>query len=443
MQTSAERSFENLEYHAGLGDTFISEALPKTVPLNQNSPQVCPRGLYAEQLSGTSFTQPRHLNLKSWLYRILPSVTHGVPKPVAQGTFPNFVAACEKSDGCVNPAPLRWRAIPDPAAQTSFLEGVFTFAFAGSPELKDGLAIHGYSFNKDMNDSAFFNADGDFLFVPQTGQLHVTTEFGLLEVGPKEILVIPRGIKFSMNPKGICKGWVLELFKGHFRLPELGPIGANCLAAPRHFLAPKAFFEHKKAAFKMFSKFNGAFFEADIDHSPFDVVGWHGNYYPFKYNLELFNTLGTISFDHPDPSIFTVLTAASDEPGTAACDFVIFPERWMVAENTFRPPYYHRNTMSEFMGNIHGKYDAKGEGFGPGCSSLHSCMTGHGPDQEAFDKASSDELKPFKISNTLSFMFETCYLLKIAKPALDEVVKIDHKYADCWQRIEDKFDSRC
>jgi homogentisate 1,2-dioxygenase len=277
------------------------------------------------------------------------------------------------------------------------------------------------------------------LIVPQNGVLRIRTEFGKLTVVQKEIVVIPRGIKFKVEVDGQSSGWIAEIFKGHFRLPDLGPIGSNGLANPRDFEAPIAAFENIDGDFRLINKYCGEFFEAKGDHSVFDVVAWHGNFYPFKYNLEHFNAMNSVTFDHPDPSIFTVLTAQSDERGVAICDFVIFSPRWMVAEHTFRPPYYHRNTMSEFMGNVHGAYDAKGLGFGPGASSLHSTMTAHGPDGEAFEKASAADLKPVKYENTLSFMFETVYMVKIANPAFNDVVKIDEEYNMCWGNLKNYF----
>jgi len=410
------------------------------LPKFRNSPQVCPQGLYAEQLSGTAFTIPRELNLRSWLYRIRPSVNQGVFKPVNGEKFKNVISDFnDKNNVKVMPNQLRWRSLKDRTEPTNFIEGLFTFSGVGSPDLKNGIAIHGYSCNVSMKNEAFYNSDGDMLIVPQNGALYIVSEFGKLVVSPREIVVIPRGIKFLVEVTESSKGWIAEIYKGHFKLPDLGPIGANGLANPRDFEIPHAAFEDVDGEFKIVTKYIGEFFEATAMHSPFDVVSWHGNYYPFKYNLDHFNTMNTVSYDHPDPSIFTVLTAPSDEKGVAICDFVIFPPRWMVGEDTFRPPYYHRNYMSEFMGNIYGKYDAKGEGFGPGCSSLHLTMTSHGPDKDAFEKASFSKLEPFKLDKTLSFMFETCYMLKIAKSAINQEVAIDDKYNDCWKDMEPHF----
>ena len=312
---------------------------------------------------------------------------------------------------------------------------------AGSPSMKDGLAISQYSCRKGMTGEriAMYSSDGDMLIVPQYGTLRVTTEFGKLTVASKQIIVIPRGIKFAVDLEHEqARGWIAEVFKGHFLIPDLGPIGSNGLANERDFEVPVAAYEDSTAKWKIFSRFQGKTFKYTQNHSPFDVVAWHGNYVPYRYDLNKFNTMGTISYDHPDPSIFTVLSAQSDEPGQAVLDFVIFPPRWLVGEDTFRPPYYHRNTMSEFMGNIAGTYDAKEKGFIPGASSLHSTMSGHGPDHEVFNKASNAELKPMFIGvGSLAFMFETCYMMKLTQHAAFNYV--DSEYMDCWRSLPRLF----
>lgn len=383
---------------------------------------------------------PRDGNFRTWLYKIKPSVTQGLLNPVADEKYKHFISDFSDKRNCKPVAKqLRWKPIPETNHSTTFIEGIFTYCGAGSPDVKCGIGIHGYTCNKSMEKEAFYSSDGDFLIVPQTGTLKVTTEMGRLTVAPKEICVIPRGIKFRVAVSGQSSGWVAEIYKGHFRIPDLGPIGANGLANPRDFEIPTAAFEESDGEFRLINKYCGEFFEAKSQNSPFDTVAWHGNYYPFKYNLEHFNTMNSVTFDHPDPSIFTVLTAQTDEKGVAVCDFVIFSPRWMVTEHTFRPPYYHRNTMSEFMGNVEGQYDAKGLGFGPGCSSLHMTMTAHGPDGEAFEKGSFGDLVPVKYQNTLSFMFETCYMVKIANPGLNDVVKIDDEYNKCWESLKKNF----
>jgi homogentisate 1,2-dioxygenase len=398
----------------------------------------CPYGLYAEQLSGTAFTVPRTQNQRSWLYRIRPSVVHS---KFVREDFPKIHSTFSESDSPSNPDQLRWFPKPllgpeEPACD--FIHGIETMGGSGDPNHRSGIAIHMYACNKPMINCAMYNSDGDFLIVPQVGTLDITTEFGKLSVSPTEIVVIQRGIVFQVNVSESSRGYICEVYNGHFKLPDLGPIGSNGLASPRDFLFPVARFEDVNTAYKIYNKFGGKLFSAELHHSPFNVVAFHGNYVPFKYDLKKFNTINTVSFDHPDPSIFTVLTCATDTPGVALCDFVIFPPRWMVGEDTFRPPYYHRNLMSEFMGLITGGYDAK-VGFQPGGASLHSPMTPHGPDATTFVKASTAELLPHKQTIGLAFMFETYLTLRVTQTALDAKYR-DFDYQKCWSSLPRAFD---
>eukprot|EP00899_Mesostigma_viride_P010042 jgi/Mesvir1/19039/Mv12802-RA.1 len=388
-------------YMSGFGNHFTTEALPGALPRGQNNPRLCPYGLYAEQLSGTAFTAPRKENQRSWLYRIRPSVTHepfhemssNGKCPVLVGDFTNME---------INPNQLRWRAMVVPTSTekpVDFIEGLVTYCGEGSAASRSGMAVHMYAFNKGMRDKCLANADGDFLFVPQMGPLKITTEFGILDVAPGEFCVVQAGMRFSVDLQPEVdrgRGYILEVFGNHFTLPDLGPIGSNGLANPRDFLTPEAWFEDRKVeitakggsqrgGFLVIHKFLGKLFAARQAFSPFNVVAWHGNYAPYKYDLARFCPINSVSFDHPDPSVFTVLTCPSARPGTALADFVVFPPRWTVAEHTFRPPYYHRNTMSEFMGLIRGVYEGKADGFQPGGASLHSCYTPHGPDTATFE----------------------------------------------------------
>eukprot|EP00256_Glycine_max_P070156 XP_025984751.1 homogentisate 1,2-dioxygenase isoform X3 [Glycine max] len=371
---------------SGFGNHFSSEALAGALPAAQNSPLVCPYGLYAEQISGTSFTSPRNRNLFSWFYRIKPSVTHEPFKPRVPGNG-RILSEFNNSSSSANPTQLRWKPMDAPDSPMDFIDGLSTMCGSGSSFMRHGYAIHMYNANKSMDNCAFCNADGDFLIVPQQGRLLITTECGRLKVSPGEIAIIPHGFRFSVNlPDGPSRGYVAEIFGTHFQLPDLGPIGANGLASPRDFLVPSAWFEDKSyPGYTIVQKFGGELFDAVQDFSPFNVVAWHGNYVPYKYDLSKFCPYNTVLFDHSDPSINTVLTAPTDKPGVALLDFVIFPPRWLVAEHTFRPPYYHRNCMSEFMGLIHGGYEAKADGFLPGGASLHNCMTPHGPDTKSYE----------------------------------------------------------
>lgn len=420
---------ETLLYQSGFGNEFATEALPGALPIGQNSPQQAPFGLYAEQLSGTAFTAPRFANRRSWLYRIRPSVLH---KPFQQISN-RLLRSAPFNELPPTPNQLRWDALPLPTEPTDFANGLTTIAG------NDGIAIHIYAANRSMQGRYFYNADGELLVVPELGGLRFHTELGILETAPKEICVIPRGVKFRVELLDKeARGYVCENYGALFKLPDLGPIGANGLANPRDFQNPVAAFEDVEGEFKLIAKFCGNLWEAEIGHSPLDVVAWHGNYGPYKYDLTRFNTINTVSFDHPDPSIFTVLTSPTDTPGTANCDFVIFPARWMVAEHTFRPPYFHRNVMNEYMGLICGVYDAKEKGFVPGGASLHNCMSGHGPDADTFAKASAAELTPQRYENTLAFMFESRSVICPTKFAM-ETPALQSDYFECWQGLKKKL----
>ena len=431
-----------LRYHTGFGNECATEAHPGALPVGQNAPQKAPLGLYTEQLSGSPFTAPRHLNRRTWTYRIRPSVMHPPYRRMSNG----MVRGTPFDEVETTPSQLRWDPMPMPTKPTDFIDGLTTLAGNGDLSMHSGVAIHLYVCNKSMTDRFFYTADGELLFVPQQGALLLHTELGILDAKPGEIAVIPRGIKFRVEladgaPKAGegARGYVLENFGQPLRLPDLGPIGANGLANTRDFLTPHAAYDDRdNGRFEVVAKFLGNLWAAEFDHAPLDVVAWHGNYAPYKYDLHRFNTINTVSFDHPDPSIFTVLTAPSELPGTANFDFVLFPPRWMVAEHTFRPPWFHRNFMNEFMGLIEGAYDAKAEGFVPGGASLHNCMSGHGPDAETFDKASSADLKPHKIDGSLAFMFETRFACRPTKFAMDTAM-LQHEYFECWQTLKRNF----
>ena len=429
-------SISKLEYQSGFGNEFASEAMSGVLPTGQNSPQRVAHGLYAEQLSGTAFTAPRHSNRRSWLYRIRPAAMHKPFEPLAHRTFHNRF-----DEAPATPNQLRWDPWPMPATPTDFVDGLVTLAGNGSPAEQAGCGIHIYAANRSMQGRFFYDADGELLLVPQQGRLRLATEFGVLEIKPLEVAVIPRGVRFCVELlDGEARGYVAENFGSLLRLPDLGPIGANSMALPRDFLTPHAAYEDVEGDFELINKFQGGLWTARIDHSPLDVVAWHGNYAPYKYDLTHFNTVGSISVDHPDPSIFTVLTSPSDTPGTANVDFVIFPPRWLVAEHTFRPPYFHRNVASEFMGLIEGVYDAKAGGFAPGGASLHNCMSGHGPDAASFEKASvADVSKPDRLAGTMAFMFETRKVIHPTKQALD-APQLQRDYYQCWQGIAKHFD---
>ncbi|WP_076073141.1 homogentisate 1,2-dioxygenase [Sphingomonas montana] len=403
-------------YQPGFGNHISSEAVPGALPIGRNSPQHVPFGLYAEQLSGTAFTAPRSENRRSWLYRLRPTANHP-----AFTAYPGATLFKSAPYDDVPPSPnrLRWDPLPMPADPVDWLDGLVSYGGTGSVADQSGVGIHLYAANRDM-DRAFFSADGELLIVPEQGRLAIDTELGRIDLAPLQIAIIPRGVRFRIAlPDGQARGYVCENYGALFRLPDLGPIGANGLANPRDFETPVAWYEDSDAPCDVVQKFQGKLWTTTLDHSPFDVVAWHGNLVPCRYDLTRFNTINTVSFDHPDPSIFTVLTAPSDTPGTANCDFVIFPPRWMVAEGTFRPPWFHRNVMSEFMGLIQGAYDAKEGGFAPGGASLHNQMNGHGPDRASYDKAVAADLVPHRIADTMAFMFETRHVVRPTRWAVE------------------------
>jgi homogentisate 1,2-dioxygenase len=426
----------DLIYQTGFGNEFATEAVAGALPIGRNSPQRAPLGLYAEQFSGTAFTVPRVHNRRTWTYRIRPSVLH---KPFQQ--IDNKLLRSSPFDEAVTtPNQLRWDPLPLPETETDFIDGITTIAGNGDSYSQLGMAVHIFACNAPMRERVFYNADGEMLVVAEYNDIRFVTELGVIEIEPGEVCCIPRGLKFRVElPNGRARGYICENYGQHFRLPDLGPIGANGLANARDFCTPVAWYEDKDKEHEIVAKFGGNIWACTTDHSPLDVVAWHGNYVPSKYDLRRFNSIGSISFDHPDPSIFTVLTSPSSEPGTANVDFVIFPDRWLVAEDTFRPPWYHRNVMSEYMGLIYGQYDAKEEGFVPGGGSLHNQMSAHGPDLEAFEKASNADLKPQKLSGTMAFMFESRYIIRPTRFAL-ETSQLQHEYFEVWQRLNRNFE---
>ncbi|WP_432036215.1 homogentisate 1,2-dioxygenase [Streptomyces cucumeris] len=434
----ARKTAEGLAYSSGFGNEHSSEAVPGALPIGRNSPQRAPLGLYAEQLSGTAFTEPRAHNRRSWLYRIRPSAAHPPFTRIDNGGL----RGAPFTETVPDPNRLRWDPLPEPPAGTDFLSGLWTLGGNGDATQRVGMAIHLYAANASMTDRVFSDADGELLIVPERGGLLLRTEFGLLRAEPGHVALIPRGVRFRVELlDATARGYVCENYGSPFVLPDLGPIGANGLANARDFMAPVAAYEDVEGAVRVVNKFCGNLWAATYDHSPLDVVAWHGNHVPYVYDMRRFNVIGTISYDHPDPSIFTVLTSPSDTPGLAGVDFVVFAPRWLVGEDTFRPPYFHRNVMSEYMGLIEGAYDAKTAGpggFVPGGGSLHNMMSAHGPDHETFERASEAELAPRKVDDGLAFMFETRWPVT----ATPQAMAADHLqtgYDEVWQGLERHF----
>ena len=420
-------------FMTGFGSSFASESKAGALPIGQNNPPHVPLGRYAEQLSGTAITAPRAENRRSWLYRIRPSAMHPAYAPYSRDALIRSGVADAPPP---SPNRLRWDPFPPLETPTDFIDGLATLAANGDPAIGAGVSVHLYRANRSMEGRVFFSADGELLIVPQTGRLVLVTEMGRLDLTPGHIGVIPRGVRFrAETPEGPVRGWVGENYGAVLRLPELGPIGSNGLANPRDFLTPVAAYENLDRPTELIQKFQGALWSTTLDHSPLDVVAWHGNLAPYQYDLARFNVINTVSFDHPDPSIFTVLTSPGEHPGVANMDFVIFPPRWMVAEHSFRPPWFHRNVMSEFMGLIEGAYDAKAGGFAPGGASLHNSMSAHGPDRASYEGAVAADLAPHRIENSLAFMFESRWVLRPTRFAMDAPER-QADYDACWNGFE-------
>ena len=428
---------DEFRYSSGFGNEFATEAVAGALPAGRNSPQRAPLGLYAEQLSGTAFTQPRGVNRRSWVYRILPSAKH----PAFRRIDNKKLRGTPFDELEPDPNRLRWDPLPLPAEseRQDFIDGLFTVGGNGDSKTRSGMAVHLYAANSSMVDRYFVDSDGELLFVPELGAVILHTELGPLRVSPGEIAVIPRGIRFRVELSGaFARGYLCENFGAALTLPERGPIGANGLANERDFLYPQAAFEERARTVQVVNKFGGNLWAADYDHSPLDVVAWHGNYAPYKYDTANFMVIGSISFDHPDPSIFTVLTSHSDTSGLANLDFVLFAPRWLVGENTFRPPWFHRNVMSEYMGLVTGEYDAKAEGFVPGGGSLHNTFASHGPDADTYARASTAELTPQKLEGTLAFMFETRWTIVATAQAMDATFR-QLDYDTVWSGLTRHF----
>ncbi len=425
----------DLQYRAGFGNEFAAEALSGALPRGQNSPQQNPYGLYAEQLTGTAFTAPRSSSRSAWMYRIRPSAMHKPFREISSG----LMRSGPFNEAAPTPNQLRWRPLPVPGSSTDFIQGITTLGGNGSPAVQSGVGIHFYAANASMHDRFFYNADGEMVVVPQLGGLRFHTEMGILEVSAGELCVIPRGVKFRVELiDSAARGYICENYGAHFRLPDLGPIGTFGLANPRDFLYPNAAFEDREGDFRLLTKYAGRLFEAEIGHSPIDVVAWRGNYAPYKYDLMQFNCYNSVTYDHPDPSIYCVLAAPTATPGTSNVEIACFPPRWSVADHTFRPPPFHRNVASEFMGLIKGEYIGKGESFVPGSASLHNCMTGHGPDVDAYERGVHAEMKPVYLDNTLAFMFETQLMIQPTKFAMESEI-LERDYYQSWQGLKKHF----
>ncbi|KAF8812720.1 homogentisate 1,2-dioxygenase [Phlegmacium glaucopus] len=437
------RKEDPYEYQVGFGNLFASEALPGTLPEGQNSPQKCKYDLYAEGMTGSSFVAPRAENLHSWLYRIRPSVAHqGFDRlPDNPDLESCFLPLNPKVH--ISPTQLAWHPfdLPPASEKVDFVDGLKTIAGNGDPTLREGLAIHMYLANTSMEKRAFCNNDGDMLILPQQGRLDIQTEFGKLMVRSGELCVIQRGMKFKVIlPDGPSRGYIQEIYGSHYILPELGPLGGNGLANSRDFESPVASFDIDQSLWHIVYKVCGQLHLCVQEHTPFDVVAWHGNYVPYKYAMEKFINVGSISKDHIDPSIFCVLTAKSKQPGVPLADFLIFSPRWDVASGTFRPPYYHRNSSTEFMGLIYGVYGGRSDGFQPGGASYETGFCPHGVSYDEFKKASEADLVPMRISEgTIAFMFESSMMFTITDYAMNRSGKLHVHEPKMWDNLKGQF----
>ncbi|KAK0434287.1 homogentisate 1,2-dioxygenase [Armillaria borealis] len=406
------------KYQVGFGNRFASEAIPGILPQGQNHPQKNKYGLYMEGMTGSPFVAPRPQNLHAFMYRIRPSLDHKkfVRLPDSPDMESNFLPTNPKVH--ISPTQLNWAPPPFPSSkdEVDFIAGLKTIGGNGEPTAREGLALHIYLANADMKNKAFCDSDGDMLVVPQQGRLDVQTEFGRMMVRPGELMVIQKGMKFKVSlPDGPSRGYVQEIFGSHFELPDLGPIGGHGMANPRDFEVPLASFEIDETSWE--GKIGGQLFSAAQDHIPFDVVAWQGNYVPYKYAMEKFIFVGSVSKDHLDPSVFTVLTAKSKATGIPLVEILTVSERWNVASDTFRPPYYHRNNATEILCFISGE---RGGRYVPGGIVLQTVFCPHGPPPEVHKAAIVAELKPERISKgSMAIAIETPMILSMTDYAMN------------------------
>lgn len=430
----AMNSNPRASYQPGFGNEFATEAVAGALPVGQNSPQRPPLGLVSELVSGTAFVAPRALNRRSYLFRIRPSTN---AHPLLPVSFPNF----QTPPLAVDPQPgaMRWSTLNDKIAGKDFLDGLLTHCGNGSPRTQNGMAVHIYNASEPMTGRAFVNSDGEMLIIPQTGKLVITTELGIMDIQPGELALIPKGMKMKVDPvSGPAYGFMCENYGLPFVLPDLGLIGSHGLANAIDFETPVAAFEDNEEPTELIQKFCGSFWETKLEYSVFDVVAWRGNWAPCKYDMMKFNTMGSISYDHPDPSIFCALTSSSDAVAGGNVDFMILPPRWIVAEHSFRPPGFHRNSVSEFLALVKGAHESRSSNFPPGSISLHNCWTPHGPDTETLEQARTAELQPQRVDDALVFMLETRFPLEMSSAAFES----DKRQRDCtngWAGFTKRF----
>ncbi|KAH9884385.1 homogentisate 1,2-dioxygenase [Xylariomycetidae sp. FL2044] len=439
-------SADPYRYQIGFGNRFATEAIPGVLPQACNTPQRCKYDLISEQLNGTPFISPRATLLHAWFYRIHPSVKHRPLKRLPKNEDLEAVFSPLNPDVEFTPQDLGWDKFPHPKGADAvdmidFIDGLKTIGGHGDPTLKEGLAVHMYMANTSMPNRAFCNNDGDMLIIPQEGRLDIQTEFGRLMVRPGELVVVQAGMRFTVGlPDGPSRGYIQEIFGSHYELPELGPVGSNGMAQPRDFEIPVASFDVDLSPWTVVVKLAGALFAYEQDHTPYDVVGWHGNYAPYKYAMEKFISSATVDRDQSDPSIYCVLTARSKIPGVSLSDFLVFTPKWCSTRNTFRPPYYHRNVATEIMGMPYGTWHGSATMLEPGGLTYEPSYMPHGESYERWKEATGADLQPARVGEgAMAFMMHISGHVSLTQYALQRCTTLQPIQADMWQDFKGGF----
>ncbi|KAH9874017.1 hypothetical protein IAQ61_004645 [Plenodomus lingam] len=443
------RANDPYNYQAGWGNRHQSEVIPGTLPVAQNNPQEVRFGLYTEGITYSAFAAPRAHNYSTYMYRCRPAAAHNGYVPFeSKSNIQNCFLSLNPKVATL-PEQAEWRPFPLPKEEEKidFANGLHTLAGSGDPNIREGLALYVYMINSSMERRAFCNADGDFLICAQLGTLDIVTEMGKIFLQPGEICVIQRGIRFCMNlapDTKVARGYITEVWGSMWELPDLGPLGGHGLANPRDFLYPVAAIDDNlHVDWQIVNKINGELVAIQQDHSPFDLVAWHGNVVPYKYDLTKFSSQNSTSIDHTDPSIFTVLTAKSRDPLTPLADFLWFGPRWDVATNTFRLPYFHRNSASEFLACLYGQGLGRSDDFQPGGGSFEGGHTPHGGFHEGYQHGMRiHESQPEKIlTEQLTIMIESSRLFLWTEWARKGCGVIDEHGTNykVWEALPDRF----
>ncbi|GAD98612.1 homogentisate 1,2-dioxygenase, putative [Paecilomyces variotii No. 5] len=431
--TRAPSEGDPYRYQVGFGNRFVSEAVPDTIPRDgRNLPQRANYDLYIEQLNGTTFVTCRKDMFNVWFHRIRPSCAHKALKPLEYKHDIVSVFSSQNEGVSFVPFNNEWGPleIPLESKPTNFWQGIKTILGHGDPTLKEGVAVHQYAANLSMDKEAFVNHDGDYLFVPQQGRLDIQTELGRMMVLPGELFVIPAGLRFKVSlPDGPSRGYIQEIFGSHFELPDLGPIGSNGLALPQDFEIPVASYDLDTSSWEIITKLAGKLYHYEQAHTPFDVVGWHGNYVPYKYEIEKLLALSS-SKDQLDPSAYTILTAKSKIPGVSITDFCAFTPKWVNSLNSWRPPYYHRTMGAEVMGMVRGEYGGSAKTLEPGALTCDNAYVPHGETYDAWKKHAFVDLEPTLLG---------AGVLSITKFALERHNQIKPMREELWDNMHGHF----